>query len=312
MSNYGYKTKIDDPFLYGYDRKEVPDYLTADITHVFLDVDYFIMDDHVIVEKRMDINKDIKNIDDWCGKDNIKREWIFTGGGFHGHISASGPAKKLDDAVRFIASETGARIDLGSENLATCMRVINSKNRKYGNHIIPVSIDEITSTDRDGLLELAKEKRTARFSLGEDEWVFADVKAKPKENKVSLGQYNRVINVKEKNEVLAEYGLDWDVDFCPAMQYLITSKAPCNEDRRFIIKYLKDVLYIPFVDVLDDKKTVGNLLYNIMENKNKARHAIKERQCEMIYKRNRRFHPYRLRLEGLCPEDCAECLEKRK
>lgn len=311
ITNYGFKKLIDDPKSYGYDRLNVPDYTTAVITHVFIDIDYFLKEDDVIVEYKPDIYKDVSRIDDWCGANDIKRRWNFTGGGFHGFIKADGPTSKIDDAVRFIMSETNARIDEGCGNPAVSKRVIGSINKKYGNHVIPVSIDEIRSRTRDELLELAKTPRNELIPLGHDPWYFASVKVSPKKQVDTLGKYSRKIVSEGKNAILEKYGLDWNLDFCPAIQYLIMKEHPGNEDRRFVIKYLYDVLKIPFVDVLDQTQTVANLFYNLMENKVKAKHAIKERQCEMIYKHRRRFHPHDLRLEGLCPEECSECLEKR-
>lgn len=311
ITNYGFRELLEDPHDYGYDRNDVPDYTAAVITHLFIDIDFFIKEDGEIVESRPDIYKDVKRIDDWCGVLDVKRKWRFTGGGFHGLIKADGPASKLDDAVRFIAAQSSARIDPGSENTATCKRVIGSTNRKYGNYIIPVSIDEITSRTREELLELAKSPRDGESSLGYNAWYFGDVVVSQKKQLETLGKYSRKVVEDDKNKVLSGYGLDWNLDFCPAMQHLIMEDRPGNGDRRFVIKYLYDVLKIPFVDLVDKTKTVANLFFNIMANKKKAMHAIKERQCEMIYKRNRRFHPYKLRLEGLCPEECSQCLEKR-
>jgi len=311
ITNYGFKNLVTNPGEFGFDRQVVPDYNTAVITHIFIDIDYFIWEDGEIVESRPDIYKDVARIDEWCGQGGYKRRWNFTGGGFHGFIKADGPASKLDDAVRFIAAETGARIDEGCGNPAMSKRVIGSINKKYGNHVIPVTTEEISTRAREDLLLMAREPRNEILSLGHDTWYFATVKASPKKQQETLGKYSRRVIADVKDAVLEKYGLDWNLDFCPAMQYLIMKERPGNEDRRFVIKYLYDVLKVPFVDILDPTKTVANLFYNIMENKVKAMHAIKERQCEMIYKRRRRFHPHDLRLEGLCPEECAECLERR-
>ena len=311
ITNNGYRKLVDDPAMYGYDRKIVPDYTTAVIGCIFIDIDYCIVKDEEIVEYRPDIGEDVARIDAWAGGMDVKRRWRFTGGGFHGLIKAEGPASKLDDAVRFIASATKARIDPGSENCATCRRVIGSINKKHGNHVIPVTVEEARTITQEKLLQLASVPRNIELSLGNSAWNFSDVVASRKKVLDDLGKYSRKVVADGKNAALEAYGLDWNEDFCPAMQHLIMKDAPGNEDRRFVIKYLRDVLKIPFVDLVDQDKTVANLFYNIMEDKKKAMHAIKERQCEMIYKHRRRFHPYKLRCEGLCPEDCARCLEKR-
>jgi len=315
ISNYGYRELVDDPGSYGYDRSMVPDYATAVINCIFIDIDYTLVIDgeNEIIEYRPDINMDVVKMDDWCAANgDLKRKWRFTGGGFHGLIKAEGPASKLDDAVRFIASETHARIDPGSETTATCKRVINSVNRKHGNHVIPVSIDEIRSSTQDKLLQLASMPRDDEFSLGHGTWYFEGVKSSMKKQMDIIGKYSKKIIADSKDATLEKYGLSWNDDFCPALQHLIMKQNPGNDDRRFVIKYLRDVLKIPFVDLVDETKTVINLFINIMENKAKAKHAaVKEKQCIMIYRRKRRFHPYELRLEGLCPEGCAECLEKR-
>jgi len=313
ISNNGYKELLHDGKSFNYERETLPNYNSADVRVIFLDLDFGIYQKGKLVRTNENsIRQGAIDIDNLLGKDNIKRRWHFTGGGFHCLISAEGPASKMDDAVMYMMNTTGAPIDAGSMTLDSTRRLLGSTNTKHGTFVIPVSIDEISAFSWAQLKELATEKRKEVIKSGEETWYFGDVSVTCPRKRVDLGKYSRKLVPSEKEDVLMEYGLDWDLDFCDTMKYLLTKEYPGNHDRIFIIKYIKDVLKVPFVDILDDTKTVNNLIYNLMDNKNKAKHCIKYREPECVYKRDSRFHPYKLKKMGICPEDCTRCLERRQ
>jgi hypothetical protein len=265
------------------------------------------------VQDREDsIRQGIKNVDDWLEKDNIRRRWHFTGGGVHGLISAEGSAGKMDDAVMHLMNQTGADIDLGSMTLDSARRLLGSRNTKHDTFVIPISIPEITTLSWARLKELASKPRKKIIRYGEETWFFGDLQDVAPRKRVRLGKYSRKVLTQEKEDVLTWYGLDWDMDFCDTIKYLLQKEYPGNQERMFIIKYLRDVVKVPFVDILDETKTVNNLIFNIMDNKNKAKHCIRYREPESVYRRNSRFHPYKLKKLGICPEGCVECLERRQ
>ena len=150
--------------------------------------------------------------------------------------------------------------------------------------------------------------RPGTFSLGSGTFYFDELELTTA-TKLQLGEYTKRLAPCEN--ILQEYGLDWDVDFCETMQRIITSDEPSNFERMQLLKYLKSVVKVPFVDADNEEKTVMNLMYNMLNNKKKAVHSNKMAEARSVYKMDRRFHPAKLRALGYCPQNCSKCLEKR-
>jgi len=257
------------------------------------------------------LQQSVRKIDSWCDAGDIKRHWNFTGGGIHGFISTRGPSGKIDDAHRWITKETGAHLDSGCYHNATFHRIVGSKNTNHGNFIIPVEVKEVCTMSQNELIGLAKTKRSGKITYGTGAWYFGEVEIEPSQEVVALGDYSREVKTMKIEEVLDDYGLDWNLDFCPAIQGLVMKDNISNEERLQVIKYLANVVKMPFVEPGDPTKTASNLFYNILKDKDKAVHAIKAREVEAVFKKNRKFHPYKLRQLGLCQSGCADCMEKR-
>lgn len=306
ISCYGYKKLIRDGRSRGFERDLLPDYTSAKIDKVLLDIDFIDPAGNF-----RDVSIDARKIDRWASKNDYRRRWTFTGGGYHCLISARGSTSNVESSHYYLANKLGVRIDNGASHTAIFRRVPGSRNTKRKCYVIPIAKEDLVLKYGD-LIQMAQSPRKpgTKFTVGKETWFIESIEVSNCKREFKK-KYSRKVNVKEKNKILEDYGLDWEIDFCPAIKHLITKEAPGNLDRLIIIRYLKSVLHVPFVSVLDENKTVMNLLYNILDNKNKAMHSIKSKESECIYKRDRKFHPYKLRMQGLCPHGCNKCLEKR-
>lgn len=318
ISNYGCKNLVTNPQKKGYDRDEVPDYDTAQVRFIYADLDYR-SDRKPNGFTEYDLQQSVARLGAWCDSNErgrIKRRWNFTGGGVHGFLAASGPIGKIADAHETIVKESGAKFDQGCYQIASMHRVIGSRNTRKRCYVIPVSEEEIITMSQEELIQLAQEKRRFDNVVGEESWYFVDVEAVYAESTGAslLGSYNKEVVDMDFTTALDEYGLDWDADFCPALKYLCMKDNISNPERLQVIKYLMTVLKVPFVDVDDENKTVASLFHALLKDKQKANHAIKAKEVETIYKKpwKYKFHPQKTRKWGICPTDCAECLERRE
>lgn len=293
-------------FLSG-ENKEGVNYETAIIEKVVLDLDAY-------EKKKINGNtydaytdralEDVRKMEEWCGSQNLMREYRFSGGGFYFIFSAQGHALKLRDFEIWLKQNLHVNIDESTVgDSARMMRVTNSFNFKEHRKCfcIPLKQDEIY-LNYATIKKLAKKPRyRERYIYGENTYDFGHHKID--ETKVQLKELR--INLKEKydaDDILNNYG--WSVkDFCETIQGILSLQHKGNYLRYEFIKYLKTIVRVSFEDCV---KIIASLLGN------EGIHSAVERQAKYIYSRNMVFNPKKLKGLGYCKPDCNKCMNYRK
>lgn len=305
MSVYGFKELIYNGRDYNYLRNVLPDYDTVVVDKIFLDIDMHDKDGEDV------IMSDVLSIEKFLDGKNIRRRWVFSGGGFHCLIKAEGNSDMVDNGVFYMMGLCDkASVDEGVFDIQRVRRVPGTFNKKRGLWCINISLDDIDE-GLDYIREIAKRRRFDTFPVGEEALYLDELPDVDSPRIRRIGARSSVRDIGDRKEVLDMYGLDWDVDFCDTMKAIIMKESVSNFERLQLIRYLRCVVCMPYVDCENKKLSVPNFLYNILEDKSKASHCVRMMEAEAIYRRGRVFHPYKLKKLGYCPEDCEECLVKR-
>jgi len=307
ISVYGYGKITENGSSYGYDRNLMPDYESVVVDKIFLDFDY-----HDPTFPHEEYMETVQRVMSWLDNENYRRRWIFSGGGMHLLIRADGNKRKLDSAIIHIITKIakGSSVDPGAFDVERMRRYPNSYNRKRGCYCINITEREACLPIKD-LKVLASKPRKGTFPEGRETYNIDSVEMQSAALE-KLGKFTKKVVTEDTQKVLYDYGLDWEYDFCPAMQYIIDSDNPGNFERMQLLKYIRSVLRVPFVEATDENKTVLNLVFNLFNNKKKAVHCVKMAEAQSVYKRQRVFHPQKLRALGYCPRTCNQCLERRQ
>jgi hypothetical protein len=311
---YGFKDLWYDGLARDYARQVMPDYTSVVIDKVFMDFDYY-KTSHGETTFYPGIQQEALAYEAWLDEQNLRRRWIFSGGGYHVLVLAEGSPLKVENALLFVANgirKEGISVD-PTFDMERMRRMPGTYNRKRKAYCIPITPEEL-ELPLEHIWTIAQEKRRAssKYAVGDDTWFIDNMDGAPARTKtVTLGRYSKRVEDAGFHDILDEYGLDWDEDFCKVMQGIIRGNGVSNFERMQILRYLKSVVKVPFVDVSDPDKTVMRLFYNLLVDKKKGKHSVKEDQAKSVYKRDRKFHPYKLKMMGYCPEDCKKCLERR-
>lgn len=305
---YGCQKLRDDGLEEGFKRSLLPDYRTAIVDKIFLDIDC-----HDETQEAK-FHQDVALLEEYLTAEDIRRRWIFTGGGLHYLIAATGKPGNVDNAVFHFITKVikNQMVDPTAFDVERMRRFPGSYHPKRNCWVIPIEANEL-SLPLHALRVLAQSPRTGvGRGAGNYQLEIDNLEHCTTHKDVTLGKYERKVIAKDKEKVLEEYGLDWESDFCDAMKSIITKENPSNFERIQLLKYLAAVVKVPFVDVLDKNKTVMNLVYNLLDDKKKAMHSVQMAEAENVYKRDRTFHPHKLRVMGYCPDNCSECLDRRQ
>lgn len=305
---YGFKEEWKDGIDRGYDRNILPNYDSVVLDKIFLDFDY-----HDTEKPESEFKSTVYNVEEWLAAEDIRRRYIFSGGGVQLLFKAFGEAKYLDNTIIHICTKVAgsAMADATAFDVERMRRLPNSYNPRRGCWCINISPEELHLPFSE-LKILASNPRNGSFAAGKNTYFFNESTGVPQAERQALGKFTKKVQPAGIEETLLAYGLMWDIDFCPAMQNIISSEEPSNLERLQLFKYLRSVIGVPFVDPVDERKTVLNLVYNLFNNKKKARHAIRAAEAQCVYKRQRIFHPQKLRTLGYCPPSCTSCLDRRK
>jgi hypothetical protein len=279
-----------------------PDYNTAIITKINLDLDSFKTTR--FDEKTQEIYTDegllsIRRFADWCDKHNYAREYNFSGGGFYGIVKASGEPLRLRDGMMSLGIDAGLEIDPATVGDTSRMRrVLNSFN--FGDHrkcyCIPLREEEL-SLDYNKIWKLASKPRfRQKFIYGEESYVLNhfkidEDKIKKKELFVQLKQNP------DAEVILKKYGWTLD-DLCDPIKHILSMEYVGHYLRYELIKYFKSVLFMEFEDLV-------NLLVALI--KEEGIHSLTEGQAQYAYIRHRTFNPKKLKAMGICPPNCHKC-----
>jgi hypothetical protein len=305
-SIYWFKNKEEKFDTNGNFTRLGPDYNTAIITKINLDLDSYKTTrfDEKIAEIYTDEGLlSLNKFADWCEKNDYMREYVFSGGGFYGIVSAEGHPLKLRDGMLVLGQEANIEIDPATVGDTSRMRrVINSYNFKEHRkcYCIPLKAEEL-SLDYHQIRELAQKPRfRQRFVYGTNSYNLERFKI----DSYKLIKKDLFIEI-EKNPVaeiiLGKYGWDTD-DFCETIMHIISKDYLGHYLRFELIKYLKSIVKMEFSDCVN---YVAALL------KEEGKHSLTEGQAKYVYGRNRVFNPTKLKASGLCSANCHKCLRLR-
>ena len=283
-----------------------PDYNSAIITKINLDLDSYktIRLNEEIIEIYEDEGLfSIRKFADWCEKQDYMREYVFSGGGFYGIVSAEGHPLKLRDGMLALGQEANIEIDPATVGDTSRMRrVINSYNFKDHRkcYCIPLREEELL-LDYHEIRALAQKPRfRQKFIYGTKSYSLENFKI----DSYKLIKKDLFVEI-EKNpnadKILNKYG--WDTsDFCDTIKHIISKDYLGHYLRFELIKYLKSIVKMEFADTVN---YIAALL------KEEGKHSLTEGQAKYVYGRNRVFNPTKLRANGLCPANCHKCLRLR-
>lgn len=289
-----------------------PDYTTATIKRVVLDIDAF----HITKRKSTGqtfeyyspkAHEDMKKLEEWCAEQNLLRQYRFSGGGFYFIFSAKGHPLKLRDFELNLMNELDVNIDVSTVgDTSRMMRVTNSFNFKDKRQCfcIPLRKEELLDLSFEEIKELAQNPRyNKRFIYGENTYDFSNCKLdedKIKRKKLKLSLHD-LQNLESANDILEVYG--WRVDdFCDTIKGIINMEHVGNSLRIELIKYLKDIVKASFED---NAKLMVTLLGD------EGMHSIIEGQAKYAYAGDWVFNPHKLKGLGYCPLDCKDCVNYR-
>ncbi len=248
---------------------------------------------------------DLRKLEEWAEEKDLLRQYRFSGGGFYFIFSAIGHALKLRDFELNLSNELDISIDVSTiGDSSRMMRVTNSYNfKKYrGCFCIPLKQKEIY-LNYDEIKRLASKPRyKKRYIYGTKSNNFSRCKIdknkiKLKRLKIDLSKAQTI----DADEILKKYG--WVVDdFCDTMKAIIGMGHVGNSLRIELIKYLKAIVNLSFVDCV----TVIVALLGA-----EGVHSAIEGQTKYAYRGQWTFNPTKLKALGYCPFDCNKCLNYR-
>lgn len=285
-----------------------PNYETAIIDRVVLDLDAFIKtknNDKSFESYTHKALEDTRKCEEWAEKNDILRQYRFSGGGFYFIFSAIGHALKLRDFELNLRNELDINIDVSTiGDSSRMMRVTNSYNFKNLRKCfcIPLKQEEIY-LEFDEIKKLAQKPRyRERYIYGRKHHDFSQCKIdkdkiKLKRLKINLSEARTT----DANEILKKYG--WEIDdFCDTIKGIITMGHVGNSLRIELIKYLKSIVKVSFEDCV---KLMVSLLGS------EGVHSAIEGQTKYAYRGSWIFNPDKLKGLGYCPWDCMKCLNYR-
>jgi len=303
---YGFREKEESYQLNGEFKRFKPNYETAVIDRIVLDLDSYKKTRkngkvyEYYIEEGLD---DMRKMEDWANKKNLLREYRFSGGGFYFIFGARGHPLKLRDFEISLNNKLDIHIDESTiGDSARMMRVTNSYNFKPHRrcYCIPLKQEELNLSYVD-IKKLAQKPRLKeRFLYGKEIHDFS--RYKTDQNKVKLKRLKVQLDENIKADVILEpYGWELD-DFCDTMKGIMNKEHAGNYLRYELIKYLKSVIKVSLEDAM-------KLMVSIL--KGEGKHSAIERQAPYVYARNMVFNPTKLKGLGYCHPDCNKCMEWR-
>lgn len=303
-SIYWYKRKEQKFDLEGKFKRWGPDYLSAQIDKIVLDIDAYQKKNgyEFYTDKAL---FDMRTLEEWADNKNILREYRFSGGGFYFIFAAKGDPLKLRDYTINLQNTLDIRIDpsvIG--DTSRMMRVTNSFNfKKHRKRFcIPLKKEELYLTFNE-IKERAKEQRPyKRFIYGEH---FEDF-SRCKIDKSKITQKHLHINVSsitEQNadEILKKYGWRFE-ELCDTIKSICSLEHVGNSLRIELIKYFRTVVHMSYEDCV-------TIMVSLLGGE--GMHSVIEGQAKYAYTKNYVFTPKKLKGLGYCPMDCHECEKLR-
>lgn len=301
-SIYWFREKEEKFYKDGNFKRWGPDYNTAIITRISLDLDSFekIKFNGQAIETYSDSGiESIRRFADWCKANDYTREYIFSGGGFYGIVKAEGHPLKLRDGMMKLGLEANLHIDPATVgDTSRMMRVLNSFN--FGEHrkcyCIPLREEEL-SLSYSKIHTLAERPRfRQKFIYGNGTFSLSNFKI----DKAKIKKKSLFVKIKQDSnvdEILSKYG--WTMDeICEPIKHIISKSYVGHYERYELIKYFKSVIKVSYEDCV-------NLIAILL--KEAGMHSLVEGQAQYAYTRDRVFNPKKFKAIGLCPINCHKC-----
>lgn len=297
--------------IYGNKTRIGPDYSTAFIDKVVLDIDAYQtfkigdIEDSYYTDKAIE---DMRILEKWADKKNLLRQYRMSGGGFYFIFAAKGHPLKLRDFELNLMNNLEVNIDVSTVgDTSRMMRVTNSFNFKENRKrfCIPLKQEELINLSFSELRELAKKPRLhKRYLYGENIEDFSHCKLdidkiKRKKLKLSL---NSLEGVEEADNILKKYG--WKTDqFCDSIKGILNLNHVGNSLRIELIKYFKTIVKVKYEDCV-------RLMVSLLGNE--GMHSAVEGQAKYAYAGDYSFTPHKLKALGYCDLKCNDCIEYKK
>ena len=283
--------------------RESPNYETAHINRIVLDLDSYIKHDGVQYYTENGIDS-VRKVEEWANRLNLLRQYRFSGGGFYAIFSAKGHPLKLRDFEINLGNQLDIHIDESTiGDVARMMRVTNSFNfKKYRRcYCIPLKIEEL-SLPYEKIKKLAETPRMGeRYIYGTETYDFSNSKIDKSKIRLKKIKIDLKENVKA-DDILAEYG--WErSDFCDGIKRVLSKGHVGNYLRYELIKYFKSVVKMELGDTM-------RLMVTLL--KKEGKHSAIEKQAWYVYRGSYVFNPEKLESLGYCTVDCDKsCMDKR-
>ena len=280
--------------------REAPNYETAHINRIVLDLDSYIKHNGTQYYTENGIDS-ARKVEKWASKLNLLRQYRFSGGGFYAIFAAKGHPLKLRDFEINLQNQLDIDIDESTiGDTARMMRVTNSFNFKdYRRcYCIPLKVEELDYGFKE-IRELAQKHRIGykkeKYIYGKETHDFSyakidQTKVKLKQIKIDLRE-----NV-EANDILDEYGWEQS-DFCDGIKRILSKGHIGNYLRYELIKYFRNVVSVSLED---------NIRLMVALLKKEGKHSFHEKQAIYVYRRGYVFNPEKLRGLGYCSVNCDE------
>ena len=286
-----------------WDSRESPNYETAHINRVVLDLDSYIK--HNGVQYYTENGSDsVRKVEEWANERNLMRQYRFSGGGFYAIFAAKGHPLKLRDFEINLQNKLLIDIDEATiGDTARMMRVTNSFNFKEHRrcYCIPLKVEEL-DLPYEKIKKLAESPRMGqRYIYGTETYDFSF--AKLDQSKIRLKKIK--IDIKENvqaSDILGEYGWEQD-DFCDGIKRVLSKGHIGNYLRYELIKYFKTIIQMSLEDAM-------RIMVSLLGKE--GRHSAIEKQAWYVYRKNYVFNPQKLQGLGYCSPDCDKsCMSKR-
>lgn len=278
-----------------------PKYETAIINKLFFDIDCVDKEGKIIDESIADRDKLIG----FSNRSNIQTECVFSAGGYQIFISSNVICSAYTQVMQLLSLQLNVAIEdcVSTRQLRRYVGSFNfGKPKKSKRSLFCISLKkEEWGLDFETHRKLALTQRKERFKYGSNLYTPSnDLGIRPKK---ILDKNSDFTVDNDVDTILNKYGIEYE-DICQNIRNIIEQPHVSHGQRLFIIKYLKDICFIKYGDIII-------LLPKLLNSKhgcsNEGYHCIEEGQPGSIYGNDYKFSPKQMRESGYCDHTCYEC-----
>jgi len=286
--------------VYSFDRLAPngrPDWNSAKLDVLYLDVD--LLDSEGVYH-----DEDLPaRIAEWLNKENYRRCYMFTGGGYHVLVDVENATKeRIYTAHYYLRCDLGFPLDKSAIDIERGVRIIPSYNfnkRAYTSYATEADFINSFIVVHDRFSKLCNTSKIPIY-YGDNKWNLGSVTATASPHKgCDPGPIAMAREDATFNDIEREYG-----KICDTLISLARQDHVSHQERFFIILYMKDIMRVPYSDFTRVYKA-------IIGNGRDFEHSLGEQQARYGYMYDTHFNPTIFKMYGLCREDCNECLEQK-